>query len=193
VVRGQFRGYRAEEGVAADSTVETFAAIRLYIDSWRWAGVPFFIRTGKQLPLTATELLVTLKRPPQDVFDPVLFGESDHVRFRLSPDVSISLGARVKAPGESMVGEHVELVVRHASGDEMTPYERLLGDAIRGDAMLFVRQDSVEAAWQVVDPILGDATPVHEYDPGTWGPTEADGVIAADGPWHDPDQSSPSA
>lgn len=193
VVRGQFRGYRAEEGVAADSTVETFAAMRLYIDSWRWAGVPFYIRTGKQLPLTATELRVTLKRPPQDVFDPVSFGGSDHVRFRLSPDVSISLGARVKVPGESMVGEHVELVVRHASGDEMTPYERLLGDAIRGDAMLFVRQDSVEAAWQVVDPILGDATPVHEYDPGTWGPTEADGFIAADGPWHNPDLSSPTA
>jgi glucose-6-phosphate 1-dehydrogenase len=190
VVRGQFRGYRAEEGVAADSTVETFAAIRLYIDSWRWAGVPFYIRTGKQLPLTATELLVTLKRPPQDVFDPVLSGESDHVRFRLSPDVSISLGARVKVPGESMVGEHVELVVRHASGDEMTPYERLLGDAIRGDAMLFVRQDSVEAAWKVVDPVLGDATPVHEYDAGTWGPTEAEAVIAADGPWHNPDPSS---
>ncbi|HET9233571.1 MAG TPA: glucose-6-phosphate dehydrogenase, partial [Candidatus Eisenbacteria bacterium] len=114
------------------------------------------------------------------------------VRFRLSPDVSISLGARVKVPGESMVGEHVELVVRHASGDEMTPYERLLGDAIRGDAMLFVRQDSVEAAWQVVDPILGDKTPVHEYDPGTWGPTQADGVIAADGLWHNPDLSSPT-
>ena len=184
VVRGQFRGYRAEEGVAADSNVETFAAMRLYIDSWRWAGVPFYIRTGKQMPLTATEIRVSLKRPPHEVFDAASLDASDHIRFRLSPDVSISLGARVKVPGESMVGEQIELVVRHVSGDEMTPYERLLGDAIRGDAMLFVRQDSVEAAWQVVDPIVADTTPVHEYDPGTWGPIEADRIIADDGGWH---------
>jgi glucose-6-phosphate 1-dehydrogenase len=191
VVRGQFRGYRDEEGVAPDSNVETFAALRLSIDTWRWAGVPFYIRTGKQMPLTATELCVTLKRPPQEVFDPVSFDGGDHVRFRLSPDVSISLGARVKVPGETMVGEHVELVVRHVSGDEMTPYERLLGDALRGDAMLFVRQDSVEAAWEVVDPVAEDATPLYEYDPGTWGPVEADKVIAGDGEWRNPRQSSP--
>ena len=191
VVRGQFRGYRAEEGVAADSSVETFAALRLYIDSWRWAGVPFYIRTGKRMPLTVTELRVILKRPPQEVFEPASLDGGDHVRFRLSPDVSISLGARVKLPGESMVGEYVELVVRHVGGDEMTPYERLLGDAIRGDAMLFVRQDSVEAAWQVVDPVVGDATPVHEYEPGTWGPIEADMIIAGDGGWHNPTLSSP--
>jgi glucose-6-phosphate 1-dehydrogenase len=193
VVRGQFRGYRREDGVAADSNVETFAALRLYIDSWRWAGVPFYIRTGKQMPVTATELRVTLKRPPQEIFDPAEPGGGDHVRFRLSPDVSISLGARVKVPGERMVGEYVELDVRHVSGDAMTPYERLLGDAIRGDATLFVRQDSVEAAWQVVDPVVRDATPVLEYDPGTWGPAEADRIIADDGGWHNPRPSPPPA
>jgi glucose-6-phosphate 1-dehydrogenase len=186
VVRGQFRGYRDEEGVAPDSNVETFAALRLYIDSARWAGVPFYIRTGKHMPVTATEVRVTLKRPPQEVFDPASAGVDNHVLFRLSPDVSISLGARVKVPGESMVGESVELLMRHVSGDEMTPYERLLGDAIRGEPMLFVRQDSVEAAWEVVDPVLGNATPVHEYDPGTWGPAAAEAIIAADGGWHNP-------
>lgn len=188
VVRGQFRGYRGEAGVAAGSNVETFAAMRLHIDSWRWAGVPFYIRTGKEMPLTATEIRVTLKRPPQELFDTASLEGGDHVRFRLSPDVSISLGARVKVPGESMAGDYVELVVRQVSGDEMTPYERLLGDAIRGDAMLFVRQDSVEAAWRVVDPVVAERTPVHEYDPGTWGPIEADRITADDGGWHNPAQ-----
>ena len=140
VVRGQFRGYRNEKGVAPDSQVETFAAMKLYIDTWRWADVPFYIRAGKRLPVTATEVLVELKRPPQAVFDPVTQGEADYFRFRLSPNVSISLGARAKKTGEAMVGEPVELVVRQAPGDEMTPYERLLGDAIRGDATLFVRR-----------------------------------------------------
>jgi glucose-6-phosphate 1-dehydrogenase len=161
--------------------------VKLYIDTWRWAGVPFYIRAGKQLPVTATEVLVRLKRPPQSVFDSFPSGESNYIRFRLSPNVSISLGARAKKPGEAMAGEQVELLVKHSSGDEMTPYERLLGDAIRGDATLFVRQDNVEAAWSVVDPILGDATPVHEYDPGTWGPAEADRLVAADGGWHNPE------
>ena len=186
VVRGQFRGYRNEKGVDPDSQVETFAALKLHIDTWRWAGVPFYIRTGKQMPVTATEVLVELKCPPQAVFDAICQSQADYFRFRLSPDVSISLGARAKKPGESMVGESVELVVRHTPGDEMTPYERLLGDAIRGDALLFVREDSVEAAWSVVDPVLGDATPVHEYEPNTWGPIEAERIIAGVSAWRNP-------
>jgi glucose-6-phosphate 1-dehydrogenase len=186
IVRGQFRGYRNETGVASDSQVETFAAVKLYIDTWRWAGVPFYIRAGKRMPVTATEVLVELKRPPQAVFDTITQNQADYFRFRLSPNVLISLGTRTKMPGEAMVGEAVELVVRQVSADEMTPYERLLGDAIRGDATLFVREDGVEAAWAVVDPILGNATPVHEYEPNTWGPSEANRIVAGDGGWHNP-------
>lgn len=193
VVRGQFRGYRGENGVASDSQVETFAAIRLHIDTWRWAGVPFYIRAGKRMPVSATEVLVELKRPPQDVFDTISQGQADYFRFRLSPDVTISLGARAKMPGEAMVGETVELVVRQSSVDEMTPYERLLGDAIRGDPTLFVREDGVEAAWGVVDSILGNGTPVHEYEPNTWGPAEADQIIAGDGGWHNPEPTKAEA
>jgi glucose-6-phosphate 1-dehydrogenase len=172
--------------VAQDSQIETFAAVKLYIDTWRWAGVPFYIRTGKQMPVTATEVFVQLKRPPQDVFDTIPQSRADYFRFRLSPDVSISLGAQAKLPGEAMAGERLELVVQQTHADEMKPYERLLGDALRGDPTLFVREDSVEAAWSVVDPALGSATPVHDYDPNTWGPTEADRIIAEDGGWHDP-------
>jgi glucose-6-phosphate 1-dehydrogenase len=186
VVRGQFDGYRVEEGVAPDSQVETFAAVRLQIDSWRWAGVPFYIRAGKCLPITATEIFVALKRPPQAVFDQALPRGANNLHFRLSPDVFIGLGAQAKKPGEAMEGEEVELVARHQAGDEMAPYERLLGDAIRGDPALFAREDSVEAAWRVVDPILGTVTPVHPYTPGTWGPDEAGRIIAHDGGWHDP-------
>ena len=193
VVRGQFRGYGSEDGVTADSRVETFAAVRLFIDTPRWAGVPFYIRAGKRLPTTATEVRVEFKPPPQAVFDMPSAREVDYVRFRLSPTVTISLGARVKLPGEAMVGEAVELLVRHMAGDEMTPYERLLGDAIRGDAMLFVREDAVEAAWRVVDPVLGNKTPVHEYEPDTWGPAEADSIIVADGGWHNPTPVAPIA
>ena len=186
VVRGQFRGYRSEAGVAADSHVETFAAIRLFVDTPRWAGVPFYIRAGKRLPTTATEVRVEFKPPAQPVFDTASARDRDYVRFRLSPNVTISLGARAKLPGEAMVGEAVELLVRHMAGDDMTPYERLLGDAIRGDAMLFVREDAVESAWRVVDPVLGNATPVHEYESKTWGPAEADQIVVADGGWHNP-------
>jgi glucose-6-phosphate 1-dehydrogenase len=185
VVRGQFRGYRNEKGVASDSQVETFAAVKLHIDTWRWAGVPFYIRAGKQMPVSVTEVFVELKRPPQAVFDAFIQGQADYFRFRLGPDVSISLGARAKLPGEAMVGERVELVVRQTQADEMKPYERLLGDALRGDPMLFVGEDGVEAAWSV-DPILGNATPAHEYEPNSWGPTEADHIIAGDGGWHNP-------
>jgi glucose-6-phosphate 1-dehydrogenase len=172
--------------VPQDSQIETFAAVKLYIDTWRWAGVPFYIRTGKQMPVTATEVFVELKRPPQDVFDTIPQSRADYFRFRLSPDVSISLGAQGKLPGEAMAGERLELVVQQTHADEMKPYERLLGDALRGDPTLFVREDSVEAAWSVVDPTLGSATPVHDYDPNTWGPTEADRIIADDGGWHNP-------
>jgi glucose-6-phosphate 1-dehydrogenase len=186
VVRGQFRGYRDEAGVATDSQVETFAAVRLHIETWRWAGVPFYIRAGKRLPVTVTEVLVELKRPPQVAFDDLKPGHSNYFRFRLHPNVFISLGARAKVPGESMVGEDVELVARHHAGDEMTPYERLLGDAIMGDASLFAQEDGVEAAWRIVDPVRGNATSLHEYDPNTWGPQEASGLIAADGGWHNP-------
>ena len=186
VVRGQFEGYRQEHGVAPDSQVETFAALRLHIDSWRWAGVPFFIRAGKCLPVTTTEVLVELRRPPRSVFDEVVPGHTNYLRFRLSPDVFISLGARAKAPGENMVGEEVELVARHQSGDEMTPYERLLGDALRGDQRLFARQDAVEAAWRVVDPVLETHTPVYGYAQNTWGPAEADRVVGEHGRWHTP-------
>jgi len=193
VVRGQFRGYRGEDGVAADSRVETFAAVRLSIDTPRWAGAPFYIRAGKRMPLTATEVRVEFKPPSQAVFDTASVRDADYVRFRLSPNVTISLGARAKLPGEAMVGEAVELLVRHMAGDEMTPYERLLGDAIRGDAMLFVREDAVEAAWRVVDPVLGNTTPVHEYEPNTWGPVEADQIIVADGGWHNPKAVAPPA
>jgi glucose-6-phosphate 1-dehydrogenase len=184
VVRGQFRGYRQEPGVAPDSEVETFAALRLHIDSTRWAGVPFYIRTGKHLPVTASEIHVALKRPPCAVFDTAPPHRADYVRFGLSPNVTISLGVRVKAPGEAMVGERVELVVRDEPGDEMPPYERLLGDALHGDATLFVRQDAVEAAWEVVEPILA-ASPVHEYEPGSWGPDAADAILAG-GAWQNP-------
>lgn len=191
VVRGQFHGYHSEAGVAADSHVETFAAIRLSIDTPRWAGVPFYIRAGKRLPTTATEVRVEFKRPPQAVFDSASACGGDYVRFRLSPNVTISFGARVKVPGEAMVGEAVELLVRHMAGDDMTPYERLLGDAIRGDAMLFVREGAVEAAWRVVDPALGNATPVHEYEPNTWGPPEADQIVAKSRGWHNPKPIAP--
>jgi glucose-6-phosphate 1-dehydrogenase len=185
VVRGQFTGYRDEEGVAADSTVETFAALRLRVDTWRWAGVPFLLRAGKSLPVTATEVVVRLKPPPRQTFT----REKPHgtlLRFRLSPDVMISIGARVKAPGEGLVGEDAELVVREESGDGLPPYQRLLADAMHGDQALFARQDDVEAAWKVVDGVLGDATPVHPYEPGSWGPPEADALAARLGGWHEP-------
>jgi glucose-6-phosphate 1-dehydrogenase len=170
VVRGQFRGYRNEKGVASDSQVETFAAVKLLIDTPRWEGVPFYVRAGKRMPVTTTEVLVELKPPPQAVFDTITQSRSNYFRFRLSPNVSIALGARAKMPGEEMVGEDVELVVRPPSADEMLPYERLLGDAIHGDSLLFVREDGVEAAWGVVDPILGNVTPVRDYESDTWGP-----------------------
>src|SRR5262245_58124218 len=179
LVRGQFRGYRKEAGVAPDSRVETYAAVRLCIDSWRWESVPFFLRAGKCLPMTTTEVVVDLKHPPLVKFAP---GRGNYVRFRLSPDVTIAVGARVKQPGEAMVGEETELrIVHHPEGDEMDAYERLIGDAMDGDAVLFARQDVVEAAWAIVDPILGTDKPIIEYDGGYWGTTEADQLTVAVG------------
>lgn len=192
VVRGQYRGYRQEDGVAPDSQVETFAAVKLFIDSWRWAGVPFYIRAGKCLPVRATEIQVDLKRPPLAVFGEDGLVHSNYYRFRISPIVKISLGAEVKAAGEGMRGEEVELVVIHQSPDEMAPYERLLGSAMRGDEALFVREDAVEAQWKIVDPVLGNVTPVFEYAPNTWGPLEADKIGEPDGGWHNPELSRDS-
>jgi glucose-6-phosphate 1-dehydrogenase len=192
VVRGQYRGYRQEAGVAPDSQVETFAAVKLFIDSWRWADVPFYIRTGKDLPVRATEILVELKNPPQTVFQEVEPPRSNYCLFRISPIVRISFGARAKVPGEAMRGEEVELVAVHQSPDEMAPYERLLEDAMRGEETLFVREDSVDAEWKIVEPILGNVTPVHEYAPHTWGPPEADELIKPDGEWYNPKPSPDS-
>jgi len=185
VVRGQFRGYRDEDGVAPDSTVETYVAVRLAIDTWRWAGVPFFVRAGKRLPLTATEVVVEFRRPPLEVFGELVASRSNHLRLRLSPDMRIALGLRVKVAGEQLVGQDVELVASDQPGEDRPAYERLLGDALEGDDELFAGEDTVEAEWQVVEPVLGDTTPLYEYEPGTWGPEEADQLVA-DGGWSDP-------
>ena len=184
-MRGQFHGYRDETGVAPNSRVETFAALRLEIDTWRWAGVPFHIRAGKCMPITATEVMIRLKRPPLAIFDEITPEASNYFRFRLNPEVVISAGARVKR-GEGMRGEAVELVACHSLDGEKSPYVRLLGDAIRNDASLFTRDDSVEAAWRVVEPILGEATPLSAYEPGSWGPAAAATVVSGGEGWHDP-------
>jgi glucose-6-phosphate 1-dehydrogenase len=186
VVRGQFRGYRDEPGVAPDSQVETFAALCLHIDTWRWEGVPFYIRTGKCLPITTTEVFVDLKRTPIAIFDETDPAQSNYFRFRLSPEVVVSEGARVKRPGETMVGDAVELVARHSVAGDKSPYERLLGDAIRGDASLFTSDDGVEAAWRVVNSIVIAPPSVVEYEPGTWGPTASRAIVASQEGWHDP-------
>jgi glucose-6-phosphate 1-dehydrogenase len=186
LVRGQYRGYRKEAGVAANSEVETFAALRLHIDSWRWHGVPFLIRAGKRLPVTATEVTVDLDYPPQQLFKRDAPSRANYFRFQLSPDVVIALGARAKAPGEAMIGEEVELNVLHQVAEEMDAYERLIGDAMKGDLSLFSREDSAEAQWRVVDSILNSNTPVYDYDPQTWGPRHSADIVQPGGPWHDP-------
>ncbi|HYO51392.1 glucose-6-phosphate dehydrogenase [Archangium sp.] len=183
VVRGQFRGYRQERGVSPTSQVETFAAVRLFIDSWRWADVPFYIRSGKCLPTNATEVFVELNHPPRPIFEEASLASPNSVRFRLGPDVRISIGARAKKPGGLMRGEDVDLVAIQHPGGTMMPYERLLGDAMRGDVSLFARQETVEEAWRVVDSVVGSATPLYEYEPGTWGPREADALMAPHGTW----------
>jgi glucose-6-phosphate 1-dehydrogenase len=186
VVRGQFRGYREEKGVAPDSQVETFAALKLKIDTWRWADVPFYIRAGKCLPITATQVVVTLKKPPLPLFDASGALPQNYFRLRLSPEVVIGVGALVKRSGEELRGEPVELIARHHTQSDKSPYERLLGDAVRGDTSLFTDDASVEAAWRVVDPVLHEPKPVVQYDQGTWGPAEANQVIEGDDAWHDP-------
>jgi glucose-6-phosphate 1-dehydrogenase len=187
IVRGQYAGYRDEEGVASNSDVETFAALRFDIDSWRWAGVPFFVRTGKQLALTATEVMATFKRPPQRLFDEPQPPRTNYLRFRLGPDrVAIALGARIKSPGEAMVGQETELYACNSHADEMSPYERLLGDAMRGDPTLFARQDSVEVAWDIVDRLLASGPQAEPYVPGSWGPAAAERMVERYGGWYEP-------
>jgi glucose-6-phosphate 1-dehydrogenase len=194
VVRGQYAGYRDEPDVAKRSDVETFCALRLFIDSWRWEGVPWYLRSGKCLPDTATEVLVELKPAPQRLFadsEPQT-GRSNYLRFRLSPNPAIALAARVKLAGKDFTGEQRELYLsEERSGDE-TPYERLLGDAMAGDGALFTREDAVEAAWMVVDPILKTHHRVRSYKRGSWGPREAGTIIAADGGWHNPSSADSS-
>jgi glucose-6-phosphate 1-dehydrogenase len=186
VVRGQFRGYRQEPGVAADSRVETFVAVRLLIDTWRWAGVPFYIRAGKCLPVTSTTVTVEFKRPPRETFGEIVPAFSNHLRFRLGPDVLIGLGIRTKVPGERMIGEDVELIVCQDEGNAMAPYERLLGDAMRGETTLFAHESTVEEEWRIIDPILGNVTPLYFYEQNTWGPDEADRIVAPDATWYNP-------
>jgi glucose-6-phosphate 1-dehydrogenase len=184
VLRGQFRGYRKEPGVAADSQVETFVAVKLAVNNWRWQGVPFYIRAGKCLPVTATEVHVRFRRPP--TLFPSAGAPPNCIRFRISPDVLISLDTMVKAPGESFTGQPVELIaVRQPDVAQMDAYERLLGDAIKGNATEFAREDYVEEAWRIVDPVLKNPPPVFEYEPHTWGP-DTSWLIGGDGPWHDP-------
>ena len=186
VVRGQFAGYLQEPGVAPGSTVETFAAVRFFVDTWRWQDVPFFIRAGKNLPVRATEVVVRLKRPPLDVFDKIASDEANYVRFRINPEISISIGARRKQAGDEMVGEQVELSAVDDSAGDMEPYERLIGDAMNGDVRLFTRQDASEAAWRIVGPILDDKSQSAIYEPGTWGPAEAMARFGPPNGWVDP-------
>ncbi|HVR62151.1 MAG TPA: glucose-6-phosphate dehydrogenase [Polyangia bacterium] len=190
MVRGQFRGYTDEPGVAADSYMATYAALRLHVDSWRWADVPFFVRAGKSLAATVTEVTVEFKNPPQVVFKEPAPAVGNCVALRMSPNVAITISARAKKPGEAMVGEPVELRLTEqpAQGAEgqMDAYERLLGDAMAGDATLFARQDVVEAAWAIVDPVIHGPSPMYRYEPGTWGPKEADALVADVGGWNTP-------
>jgi glucose-6-phosphate 1-dehydrogenase len=185
LVRGQFRGYREEPGVAPDSKVETFAALRLGIDSWRWQGVPFFIRAGKALPVTCTEVTVRL-RPAPKIF-PACPGMPNHLRFRISPEMTIALGATVMDPEDQAIGQPVELLAsRRPGAEEMDAYERVLGDAMSGDRTLFAREDYVEEAWRIVDPVLKPDTPVCEYEPGTWGPKDLGASTTPPGGWQNP-------
>ena len=185
VVRGQFDGYQSVPGVKPNSTTETFVALRLRINSWRWQGVPFFIRSGKVLPITATEVVAKLKRPPAIFpdYDP----KSNYIRFRLSPQPVIAFGSAVKEEGEQLKGCPVELVAEQScGGEDLLPYEELLGDAMIGNQTWFARQDYVEQAWRILDPVLKNQTPIHTYEPGTWGPAEAAGLMEGDEKWSDP-------
>jgi glucose-6-phosphate 1-dehydrogenase len=191
VVRGQYRGYRAEPGVAPDSRTETFAAIRLRIMNWRWSGVPFYIRAGKALAMTATEVRVPLDPPPCSVFGESMqeLARKNYLRFRLGPDVAIGLGVRSKLPGAELRGRDVELAAARCEPEGMLPYTRLIGDAMRGDQSLFAREDAIEAQWRVVEPILDPALPLYDYDRGSWGPSEVDRLLAPPGGWSPPSPS----
>ena len=185
VVRGQFRGYRQEPGVAPGSQVETFAALRLEVDSWRWRGVPFYIRAGKSLAVTCTEVVIQLRQPPTMYQDLSL--ASNYLRMRISPDVTIAVGMNVMSPESDVSGEAAELIAsHHPCAKEMDAYERVLGDAMVGDATLFAREDYVEEAWRIVDPALKAGTPVHQYEPKSWGPAEVDGQVSPPGGWQNP-------
>jgi glucose-6-phosphate 1-dehydrogenase len=187
VVRGQYDGYHKVPGVAPDSTIETFAAARFEIDNWRWAGVPIFIRSGKLLPVTAAEAIVEFKRPPRETFGEIVSTGSAHMRFRIGPDVTVALGVRVKTPGDRMVGEDVELILTRQPAADRPPYQRLLGDAMNGNSELFTREDIVDAEWRIVNDILGNVTPLYKYEPGTWGPNEAERLVGDEGPWLNPE------
>jgi len=188
VVRGQYDGYRKVEGVKSNSTRETFAALELRVDNWRWAGVPMFIRAGKKLPVSAQEVLVRLRRPPHDIFNEPVSSNPNHTRFRLGPDrIEIAVGARTKQAGDIMAGNQVELEVASDPSRDEPPYQRLIGDALKGDQELFARSDSVQAAWRIVDPALAAETPVYSYQPGSWGPAEAQAMTAPYGGWFDPE------
>jgi glucose-6-phosphate 1-dehydrogenase len=185
LVRGQFRGYQAEKGVAPDSKIETFAALRLEVDSWRWQGVPFYIRAGKCLPITCTEVLIRLRKPPAVYPSESL--KQNHIRLRVSPDTTIALGMMVVSAAQEMAGQAVEMVAsRHPEAGEVDAYERVLGDAMAGDPTLFAREDYVEEAWRIVDPVLKASTAINQYEPGTWGPTEVEQRVAPTGGWHNP-------
>ena len=188
IVRGQYDGYRGERGVAVDSDVDTFCAVRLSIDSWRWAGVPWYLRSGKCLANTAAEVLVQLKPPAQRLFadSAPAAGRANHIRFRLSPTASIALAARVKRSGKDFVGDQRELFLCEDRPGEPLPYERLLSDAMRGDQTLFIDQGALEASWSVLEPVLSNHPPALPYAVGSWGPAQADALIAADGGWHNP-------
>jgi glucose-6-phosphate 1-dehydrogenase len=188
MIRGQYEGYRDEPDVARRSDVETYCALRLFIDSWRWDGVPWYLRSGKYLPETATEIIVELKSPPQKLFADAeqKRGPSNYLRFRLSPNSAVALAARVKLAGQEFIGEQRELYLSEEQPGEETPYERLLGDAMAGDGALFTREDAVEAAWAVVDPVLRNHHGVRFYKRGTWGPRQANVMIARDGGWRNP-------
>lgn len=192
VVRGQFRGYRNEPGVAPDSTVETFAAVEFQIDDERWKGVPFCVRAGKSLPCSTTEVMVRIKPSVHPMLEESSTPLANYFRFRLSPEVVVAEGTRVKKPGERMEGERIELVAHYQPPGEMDPYERLLGDAANGDLGLFSRQDAVEEAWRIVDPILDNVTPIIEYEPNTWGPPKLATAFAPKGGWYTPQCSEPA-
>lgn len=188
MVRGQYQGYRKIEGVKATSTRETYAAIQLQIDNWRWSGVPIFIRSGKKLATRSQDVVVHLRKPPHDVFKEPISSHPNHVRFHLGPErIEIAIGARTKQPGEIMAGDQIELEVSSDPSADDPPYQRLIGDALKGDQELFARSDAVRAAWHIVDEALAAETPVYSYKPGSWGPAEAQSMAAAYGGWYNPE------